>query len=193
MPIIPEEQQNKIVAMVVDRVLGRFQTVFDLAFNEALVFGLNYAYTELYKEAIGMYRAFITTYYSYVTKRYYRHGTGRGTGTGENLYNGEQIRLIKGDNPDLILEFNGSGMEGYKHDSPDTVLGIVMTGGRGIPGLKGFSTWSGSYSGQYFSVGDTTPRHAYELFEQYLTDMEKELCTPKLLAQFRVLWSKYWK
>jgi len=191
MPITLPNTEDFLAKKFEDRLRARLSTIFDMAFSEALVYGLNYAYSELYREAFQMYDHFIDQYYSYVTKSYYRHGVGIGTGTGENLYRGSQIKLITGQNPDLIIEFSGADMAGYKYDSTDTVLGIVMKGGRGIPGRKGFSMWGGSYSGKYFSVGDTTPDRAFTLFINYLPDMEKELCVPQLKEQFKILWQKY--
>lgn len=126
-------------------------------------------YNNIYKkyllvEAKNMYHSFIDTYYSYPTKRYYRHGTGRGTGTGVSLYEAEDFSVNYGKGgsmPELVFNFNSGALPGYKHDSNESVLMNVLMGNRGIPGLRGFTTWSADYSGPYFAFS-SPPKSAFE-------------------------------
>ena len=128
----------------------------------------------MYKEATRMYDTFMYDFYSYKTRIYIRHGQNRpGTGSGENLYRGQQIRKIGSVyNPLLSIEFSGKDMQGgYEYDSPYEVLQSVMSGIR-FPIRE--MTWEGSYDGKYFSYSGT-PERAFRIFEEHFDDIAYEI------------------
>lgn len=127
---------------------------------------INDTFEDLYNEAVGLYDSLIEKYYKYETKSYYRHHVGIGTGTGENLYYGKQIELKTGESPELSINFSGEDMDGYKHNSTDEVLSMVMHGIRGVPSKGWWTTWSGDYDGEYFSVGGVNISRAFDIFDK---------------------------
>ena len=144
--------------------------------NEAI----NYTYKELYDEAWKMYDTFINQFYAYKTKSYIRHGeTKPGTGMGSNLYRGQQITLKPGFNPSLSIEFSGEDMEKYRHNSTDEVLKMVMSGIRGVPSKRWWTTWKGSYNGTYFSFSGEMI-NAFNTFENYFYDIANVIFSKKL-------------
>ena len=95
---------------------------------------------DLWKDLHLLFDECIDQYYKYTTRRYYRHDTGIGTGTGMNLY-----RSINEKNSNGVIEiwFDSSDMAGYKpykdkegNEHPidaGYVLDNVMNGIRGLP------------------------------------------------------------
>lgn len=81
------------------------------------------------------YESIIEQYYLYKTTSYYRHNTGIGTCTGDNLYQSNEIDLLyAGDRASgLELDINSSRMAGYPRISKDIVLDNVLNGIRGVP------------------------------------------------------------
>jgi len=113
-------------------------------------------------------------FYSYETTAYIRHGQSRsGTGNGENLYRGQQIRKYGSPtNPKLSINFSGVDMQdGYEYHSPGQVLESVMSGIR-FPFRE--MTWSGSYDGKYFSYSGE-PKRAFDLFEHNFYIIAKDI------------------
>lgn len=119
----------------------------------------NKIYRELFNEAKAMFHIYINTYYSYRTKSYSRHGTGIGTGTGISLYAVQNFSLEEmspgKELPKLVLNTDSSALPGYKHDSNDTVWDIIVNGGRGLPGKRGYQSWAAAYNGPLFSSQGT--------------------------------------
>lgn len=138
----------------------------------------------LYEEAVNMYDSLIEQYYRYKTKSYYRHNAGVGTCWGDNLYYAQDFMVDT--NLDLHIQYDPNKMERYipkyieqkkgvttaeldsaERVSRETVLNIVKSGFRGVPG-KWIIPWSGSYAGEYFSINDTNIDRAFKLFiDQY--------------------------
>lgn len=159
----------------------RLETVRQKALEAA-----NYTVDELYAETTKMYDKFIEIYYSYITRAYIRHEQGRpGTGQGINLYRGTQIKKGGSNDPFLDIKFDASDMAGYKRCSADFVLNYVLKGYRstGFVGnttfanfpsddtaTSGWTKWSGSYSGKYFSYSGS-PEEAFNAFEKDFDDI----------------------
>lgn len=165
--------------------------------------GITYAINELYKEAWKMYDSFIDQYYSYKTQSYIRHGETRpGTCRGINLYRGQQFKIknkvqsksipIKIDKanftleatlntPALITNISGEEMDGYRYNTTDEVLDMVIDGIRGVPQKGWWIPWTGSYNGKYFSVSNATMAKAFEMFDDYFDDMALDIMTKYIL------------
>ncbi len=141
---------------------------------------INYTYRELYKEATAMYDTYIDQYYRYKTKSYIRHGESYpGTMRGINLYRGQQIKFSPGLLPSLDIRFSGEDMDDYQHNSPDEVLSMVTRGIRGVPGRGWWETWTGSYTGKWFSFSGTMS-NAFNTFDDRFEDMEEYIFFKKL-------------
>lgn len=170
---------NEIISKYTQIIINQLT----ISVTQIIISLYNYAYKELFDEANQMYKTFIDHYYFYKTKSYWRHGVGRGTGTGQNLYLGNKIKLIEGDNPQLIIDFTGEGMKPYRFDSTDAVLEQVMSGVRGVPkdrhGKSWLESWSGSYSGKYFSAVGTTMDNAFESFDAQFDNLIKGIVDKK--------------
>ena len=161
MPYSLEKKVEKKINKKIDEFIKKYDEETNIIWNKSI----NRTFEELHEESVNMYDALIEEYYKYKTTSYYRHHVGIGTGTGENLYFGKQIHLTNGYIPQLKIGFSGKDMDGYKHNSPDEVLDMVMNGIRGVPSKGWQTTWKGSYDGKYFSVGGVDVATAFSLFE----------------------------
>lgn len=124
----------------------------------------------------------IDDFYMYETRRYYRHETGRGTGTGWNLYLANQFRVNYSGKIATSIHFgwNGNDMATYKSLSKggnvdrEHVLDSVMNGirfnGDGSSYYPEMSwTLSSPISTEYFgTISGSTPDI---IFEQMLNKM----------------------
>ena len=132
---------------------------------------------DMYSEAMNMYDTFIKQFYSYRTTSYVRHWEGvPGTGEGQNLYFGKDIRKYTR-KPKLIInlpgdagyESNGGGQaepmaDDYRFNTAEEVLGYVYEGIRFPEKFgRGKMEWSGSYKGHLFSYSGTM-RQAFNNF-----------------------------
>ena len=150
----------------------------------------NSIYQKIFGEAVAMFNTYIDIYYSYNTKKYSRHETGVGSGTGVSLYKVEDFTFFPmtpgGGLPEFQFNFNTGALPGYKHHSNDAVWNIIANGGRGLPGKRGFQRWRGSYSGPLFSysshiteaykdLSKSAEKIADEHFEEYSAKYEGEI------------------
>lgn len=105
------------------------------------------------KDIRFMYEEYIDKYYAYSTRYYYRHDTGRGSGTGMNLYRADMIKYDKAAGK-VVVKISGEEMSPYKKVSTDHVLGMVIDGWRPMGTKEGKefnkTSWSGSYSSDYY-------------------------------------------
>lgn len=161
-----------------NQVYERFRNI-DRAIDRARINGidciaeaLNDSVIDLKREIEKLYDKYLDQFYAYRTTSYYRHGTGKGTGTGINLYRANDIK-IKTDKytyrfgneskdyvlNELVIEFDPSNMEEYKGTyrsggskkqvDREFVFDQVLDGNRGLPGSWGQS-WEGEYESEYF-------------------------------------------
>ena len=161
MPYSAEKILEKRTNKMFEKMLKQFRSETEMLWERSITETFN----ELYEEAVNMYDKLIEDYYKYKTTSYYRHHVGIGTGTGENLYYGKQISINYGFIPELIIDFSGSNMDGYKNASADEVLTQVMHGIRGVPPKGWWTTWHGNYDGKYFSAGGVDVTTAFKLFK----------------------------
>lgn len=109
-------------------------------FTKELIVAVDEFFDDLWKDLHLMFDKCIDQYYKYRTRRYYRHDTGIGTGTGMNLY--RAINEKRGSDS-FEIWFDSSDMAGYKpyKDAEENlhpvdtefVLNNVMSGIRGLP------------------------------------------------------------
>jgi len=159
---------------VLRRVANEYKRKMKKEIRKDIIRASVYTRNEMYDEATRMYDTFIDQFYSYETTAYIRHGQSRsGTGNGENLYRGQQIRKYGSPtNPKLSINFSGVDMQdGYEYHSPGQVLESVMSGIR-FPFRE--MTWSGSYDGKYFSYSGE-PKRAFDLFEHNFYIIAKDI------------------
>lgn len=131
---------------------------------------IRYVNNEMYDEAVNMYDEFIRQFYSYETTSYIRHWEGKpGTGEGQNLYFGKDIRK-ETRKPKLIIYLptdpeyisNGGGQmkepmaDDYRFNTAQEVLSYVYSGVR-FPDKfnKVVMEWRGDYKGKYFRYRGT--------------------------------------
>ena len=153
---------------------------------------------ELYKETFQIFDKCIDQFYAYETRRYYRHETGRGTGTGMNLYRASQFRLqydSEGHAKSLHIGWNANDMAPYKswkdkngnyhHVSADYVLNNVMNGIRGLEDEyveNGFAPYNNHWSvnnletkNKYFGTLSGTPNEIFSDIEKQWKSVSRGL------------------
>lgn len=155
----------------------------------------------LYKELFQTFDKCIDKFYEYETRRYFRHETGRGTGTGMNLYRASQFR-INYDSDDHVksihVGWNANDMAPYEswkdkdgelHPvNADYVLKRVMSGIRGLEDEyadRGFGSydnhWSvDSLSTKYFGTLSGTPDKIFDDIEKQWKKVRKRLFQERL-------------
>ena len=136
---------------------------------------------ELKKEASNMYNKLIRDYYEYETQCYIRHGQSEpGTGTGENLYRANNIRVQGGK---LYIETDYKKMEtGYRRHGRNTVLEMVKSGQRYAGRRHDPVPWFGDFLGNYITLSHTYINEAFEDFENNLDDMYNRIFLDKMTS-----------
>jgi hypothetical protein len=84
---------------------------------EKLKGALDKTASELCKDMSQIFDKCIDKFYEYETRSYYRHETGRGTGTGMNLYRANQFKLKYGSDghvKSVHIGWNANDMSPYK-------------------------------------------------------------------------------
>lgn len=115
---------------------------------------LSLADDKLIQEFTKMYEQMIDQYYTYVTQYYYRHETGKGTGTGMNLYRASDMHMDIGGGhfiDNIVFNLNENEMEEYKTTSIEQVLENVMNGWRREVGGVNTFIANVEFCGMYFS------------------------------------------
>lgn len=168
--------EREVLRDIAKRYKDRVRTAIKKDYKIAV----NHTNRELYKEIVKMYDSFITQFYEYKTSVYIRHGqSAPGTGTGENLFRGQQIKILSDntDSPELSIFYDGTDMiDEYKFDYAENVLRFVMAGIR-FPYWNSM-TWSGYYYGKYFQYSGNL-QHAFDLFESTFDDIAEKVFYPK--------------
>lgn len=137
--------KKSIEKKVMEEAIAMVADIVDLTLTKAI------------KDLRFMYEEYIDQYYAYSTRYYYRHETGKGTGTGMNLYRAD---MIKYDKPagKVFINISGEEMSPYKKVSTDHVLGMVLDGYRPMGTIDGkaiyVASWGGSYSSDYYNSSD---------------------------------------
>lgn len=155
----------------------------------------------LYKELFQTFDKCIDKFYEYETRRYYRHETGRGTGTGMNLYRASQFRINYDSNDhvkSIHVGWNANDMAPYKswkdkdgelHPvNADYVLKNVMKGIRGLEDEyadRGFGSYNNhwsvdSLSTKYFGTLSGTPDKIFDDIEKQWKKVRKRLFQERL-------------
>lgn len=149
---------------------------------------------DIYKEGSKMFDQCIDKFYEYETRYYYRHETGRGTGTGWNLYlangfkkiyqNGRVVGFTSGWDSTAMLPYKSwKDRNGNYHPvATEYVLNNVMKGIRGLEDEyvgRGYGTydnhWSASINSPLFGELSGTPEEIFEKFDNTWRDVAKEL------------------
>jgi len=165
---------------------------------EELKNALDKTATELCKDMSEIFDKCIDRFYEYETQKYYRHETGRGTGTGMNLYRANQFRLNYGSDghiKSVHIGWNSDKMEPYKswkdaegnsHPvSTSYVLNNVMNGIRGLEDeymVKGFALYPNHWTvdglktkKNYFGTLSGTPNEIFGDIERQWKTVRKKV------------------
>ena len=143
----------------------------------------------------------IDDFYSYETRFYYRHESGRGTGNGINLYRANKFRVnYSGKNAKSIhFGWNGNDMASYRSLSrvgsvdKEHVLDSVMNGIRfNGDGSKYYTemTWqlSSPIETKYFgTISGDTPNIIFEQMLNNMYSVQRELSS----KNFNILYKQY--
>lgn len=182
MPRSKFKEYQRNMEKAIDRFVDSYDKYLANEYNKAM--------KKLKREAEKMYDSFIDQFYSYKTRSYVRHGQTRpGTGTGINLYRGQQIRIEKTKHngftlDNLVIEFNGLDMESkkYRYNTADEVLDYVMNGIRFTHKFESdwTMTWEGNYDGEYYSSLNQNMKQAFDGFINKKQDMIIELIGDKV-------------
>ena len=197
-----------------DKVVKKMNEKYVEALNEKYERGLDLiaevvtkTAEDIYRDARDIYDQCIEQYYMYKTKSYYRHYVGKGTGTGENLYYSNQIKLsyttcYGRKIPDKFsVEMNAKHMDGYKpwKDSEgvwhsvnkESVLEYVMSGKRGVDADGKFGNtsteWYAYVSSKCFGKLEGTPNEIFDTFDKKFNTV----VTKRGLKYFQKLKGKY--
>ena len=149
---------------------------------------------EICQEGSKMFDQCIDKFYEYKTRSYYRHETGRGTGTGWNLYlangfkkvyqNGRVVSFVSGwDSTDMLPYKSWKDRNGNYHQvSTEYVLNNVMNGIRGLEDEyldSGYGTydnrWSATVNSSLFGNLSGTPEEIFKVFDNTWKDVATKL------------------
>lgn len=163
-------------------------------FVETAIKAKRNTFRELYRETSMIFDKCIDQYYRYKTTSYYRHETGKGSGTGVNLYRANQIQHVqKGIRDTLILGWDGSeDMAAYKSKiDPDYIMDNVANGIRGVEdaymkyAYKPYDNhWSAIVPSKYFGTLEGTMNNIFDEIERQWNDVSGKF----FMQQF---WSLY--
>ena len=166
MPYSKQKQFEKRKQKLIDKYVEKYY--------DAAIGAIDKTAKELVNEASRIFDNCIDQFYLYETKRYYRHETGRGTGTGINLYRANQMYLNykNGEIVGFHIGWNANDMASYKHVGAEYVLDNVMKGIRGLEDeymRNSFSTydnhWSATVETKYFGTLSGTPNQIFDVFD----------------------------
>lgn len=173
---------------VIDDIV--YSAMFD--FKKTLDKSIKHTNNELYKEAVHMYKSFITEFYEFETRRYIRHGEiSPGSMEGSNLYEGIDIRKNSDKNTLSIYLPQDPGYEngmegGYQFDADPTTVMMLVTEGIRFPftrkDVKPFGNSSPmpfimkrGYKGKYFNFTGNTIKEAFDQFNAEFDDMAEKI------------------
>ena len=163
MPYSKQRQFEQRKQKLIDKYVEKYY--------DAAIEAIDKTANELVNEASRVFDNCIDKFYEYETRVYYRHETGRGTGTGINLYRASQIHLNykNGEIVGFHIGWNANDMASYKHVDSEYVLDNVMNGIRGLEDKymrKGFGTydnhWSATVETKYFGTLSGTPNQIFD-------------------------------
>lgn len=145
---------------------------------------------EICQEGAKMFDQCIDEFYKYQTRSYYRHETGRGTGTGWNLYlangfkkvysNGRVVGFISGwDSTNMLPYKSWRDRNGVYHPvTTEYVLNNTMNGIRGLEDEyvdRGYGTydnhWSATVNSSLFGNLYGTPKEIFDVFDRTWKDV----------------------
>lgn len=118
---------------------------------------INLTAEEMTRDLRNLYEKYIDDYYGYVTKSYYRHEVGKGTGNGVNLYRGDMISYNKSAKQ-ITIRIKGDQMSPYRKFPADSVLDMIGNGIRPMGVVNGrfnSTRWESSYESDYFNTSAT--------------------------------------
>ena len=165
---------------------------------EELKTALDKTAEELCKEMAFIFDECIKKFYEYETRSYYRHETGRGTGTGINLYRANQFRLNYGLDrhvKSVHMGWNANDMSPY-HPWKDRegnyhtveasyVLENTMNGIRGLEDEyvnSGYAPYDNHWSvdnittkANHFGTLSGTPNEIFENIENQWKNVSKKV------------------
>ena len=142
----------------------------------------------------------IDEFYSRETEYYYRHETGRGTGTGINLYRANQMKIIYNGNTvsRIVGGWNGSDMLPYKLSggkviNTEHVVDSVMNGIR-FNGDGSFyypkMTWNienGIQTNYFGMLTGKTPKQIFDQMLNQMYDVQKRLASLNFRSLYKTM------
>ena len=162
-------------------------------FVETAIEAKHKTFKELYRETSFIFDRCIDQYYRYETTSYYRHETGKGSGTGVNLYRANQMQHIQNGIRDmLVLGWDGSDVAAYKSKiNPDYVMDNVANGIRGVEdaymkyAYKPYDNhWSAIVESKYFGTLEGTMNNIFDEIERQWNDVSGNLFTEHFLSLY---------
>lgn len=158
--ILKRKQIEKLTKKITDEIVEDLKNVLDKTA------------TELCKDMSEIFDKCIDEFYKYETRSYYRHDTGRGTGTGMNLYRANQFRVkYDSDNhaKSIHIGWNANDMTPYKswkdkdgNYHPVSATYVLNNTMRGIRGLEDEYVNSGyAPYDNHWTVNDLKTRRNY--------------------------------
>lgn len=181
-----KKAKEKLVEKITEEIIEESKTALDKTAEE------------LCKDMSEIFDKCIDEFYKYETKSYYRHDTGRGTGTGMNLYRANQFRLNYGTDDhvkSVHIGWNANDMAPYtswkdrnKKSHPvsaDYVLKNTMNGIRGLEDKyvdRGYAPYDNHWSvdnlttkRNYFGKLSGTPNEIFDNIESQWKTVRKKV------------------
>lgn len=183
---------KKRTEQIAKRAEQRFKNNLINTLNNALDLTAEVLYKEV---SLKVFDKCIDQFYMYETKRYYRHDTGKGSGTGMNLYRANNCQIIyreDGHVSRIHVGWNANDMAPYKmwkdkdgnlHPvSAEYVLNNVMNGIRGLEDeymSKSFATynnhWSANINSDIFGSLSGTPNEIFDEIDSMWQSVTRQL------------------
>jgi hypothetical protein len=181
-----DKTKKQLTKKITEQVVEDLKTALDKTANE------------LCKDMSEIFDKCIDKFYEYETRKYYRHETGRGTGTGMNLYRANQFKLNYGSDghvKSIHMGWNANDMAPYKswkdregnyHPvGADYVLRNVMNGIRGLEDdyiENGFASYNNHWTvnnlktkRNYFGELSGTPNEIFKNVEKQWKTVRKKV------------------
>lgn len=178
-----------IIEKIMKKYIDQTTEYIEGVIVQRIVDSHEYAMRKVHSDWNAIYKQAVSQFYSYVTTRYYRHVTGKGTGTGVNLYKSNLTEIVSSpsyfnDVPSSSINYKiaADNMDdywkprreesGYGNVLPASyVLDVILAGTRGIPGHYGMPY--AEFINVRDSIGNTYSGVTLgELFDQFINNEE---------------------